>query len=473
MNILRILKRSLIVNCQLSIVNCLLLTACSPLELCEEPVHPHMAEIRVKFNWPAGVETAADRPEYMHIVATRPYNTWRNHGISETSALTEPWNKAWNGLHPADFVFPMDPENMSNPGESLTPEEPDTPEEPETPTDPENPDTPDEPETRNAAFDYLRNPFEPYLDPTTRNKFYLHNGDYHLIAVNHLDMMTIDSLQEYIDRPEMMIDSLYLRQIKMKREDMPDELFLTEIEDFNQGYSYVYPFTTPVYRAIELYRRVDTGDNRLIEFTPDSLSRPVRVRFKVFVTGNEAEDIRVEDIALTRVVTEISGICNRTNLYHKFVDVDSLARTYFSVELGKDSQPVSASYEVDGEMRQGLLYNCEGRFNILGLVYNRSSISMVGPGIMHFAVVATIRYTQPNGVVRDKMRVFYAGANPRQKFVDANMLRKDLDGRYYLNGCSEVLIELDNPILMDGTKIKYNGDDVFWWKAGENIDVDI
>lgn len=66
----------------LSLLCCM--SACTSVDLCPEAEHPHITDMRVRLNW--GDISKDEIPAEMHIVASRIINTWRTHGIVDTSA---------------------------------------------------------------------------------------------------------------------------------------------------------------------------------------------------------------------------------------------------------------------------------------------------------------------------------------------------------------------------------------------------
>ena len=76
------MKNKTLTYLALSLLCCM--SACTSVDLCPEAERPHITDMRVRLNW--GDISKDEIPAEMHIVASRIINTWRTHGIVDTSA---------------------------------------------------------------------------------------------------------------------------------------------------------------------------------------------------------------------------------------------------------------------------------------------------------------------------------------------------------------------------------------------------
>lgn len=431
-----------------------LLQACTTIDLCYEEDHPHRAIITARYNWG---EYAADAPAEMNIVANRLFNTWRNHGIADTQT-----GYCWQGQIPTseqDYINrPTEPEPEPEP-------EPGEGEEGGENTEGSDNNTSGETGTRaegdedtggNEGEQTPDNPTEDEEEENTskdengfdKSKPYkLRSGEYRFFTINAYKGLVIDKLQDYLDNPLSNSDSLFFHLEETAREELT-ELEGLDMPDFNPKYRYVHNPGRLYYGTTDGVK-VQTGEDKEIEFTPTPISKEVTVKFNVRTIG---------DIQIEKLLAEMSGICGRFNITENYLDTTNLYRLLF---IPKEE----SVQQVPDEPSQHI-YTYTATFHIMGLVPSYRSTYLIGPGILQVAVYAA---------TEGKRRIFYAGANPRKDLVEARILRVE-NGKTYLRDTEPLTIILSGELVIDAQHILNRDDGRFdiWFSSDEEfIDVDV
>ncbi|MGN0310913.1 MAG: hypothetical protein ACI4C3_10095 [Bacteroides sp.] len=419
-----------------------LMQACTTVDLCYEEDHPHRAIITARYDWGAD---AADAPTEMNIIANRIYNTWRNHGIADTKT-----GYCWQGQIPAseqDYINrptnpEPEPEPEPEPGEGEGEEEEGEGENNNASTRAEGDET-DTPSDNEEEEDANKDPNG--FDKTKPYK--LRSGEFNFITINAYKGLVIDKLQEYLDNPANNTDSLFFHLEETPREELA-ELEGLDMPDFNPKYRYVHNPGRLFYGTSQNIK-IQTGEDKEIEFTPTPISKQVTVKFNVRTIG----DIQVE-----KLIAEMSGICGRFNITENYLDTTNLYRLLFIPEE-------ESVQDVPDEPSQKIR-TYTATFHIMGLVPSYRSTYLIGPGILQVAVYAA---------TEGKRRIFYAGANPRKDLVEARILRVE-DGKTYLRDTEPITIILSGELVIDAQHILNRDDGRFdiWFSSDEEfIDVDV
>lgn len=438
-------------NCLLAII----LIACTDVELCEENYHPHMATITVRFHWPTEFES--EKPDSMNIVASRLMNTWRTHGVADTET-----GFAWNSTLPEGFIIPEEkPEPIPIP--EPTPE-PDIQENPNESEDTENNDDSNNEENNDVEVEVdsgentegdkeeeENKGEEIIIDP--RTPFLLKGGEYSMMTINAYENVEIVGIKRYLDDKTYHVDSLELTPMITPR-NLVSDLQNVDLPDFNPKYKYV-PNIGRVFFDVQHGVNIETGKDEVIDFYPEPISRPITVRFRIRMELGEEWD-RYQDLKIDSIVGEISGICGHMNLMNHNVSIDETYRIIYR------------PHHIDGPTTGGGTQTWESTFHTLGLIPSYDAEYTNGPGIIQLAIFASV--TMPSG--KTKQRVYYAGANPRQDFIDARVLEQRVDGLFYLSSIEPLLIDLSQELVIDGTDILNYEQGNIWFKAGETIDID-
>ena len=256
------MKNKTLTYLALSLLCCM--SACTSVDLCPEAEHPHITDMRVRLNW--GGISKDEIPAEMHIVASRIINTWRTHGIVDTSA------------DPATDNNITLQQSSSDSGTAVT-----------------------------AA-----------------SSFYLRGGEYNIFVINEqyadtpvqtdetkpTPIISIDNLDNYIHDNRISVKDLYL-QISSMGDEKPGIVEGNDLPDFNPDDEYLKEVKSPIFYAVQKNINIQTGQLTVMEFDMQRISQRINIIFNIRTEGN----IKKED--LSAPIIELSGRyirCNRTNL---------------------------------------------------------------------------------------------------------------------------------------------------------------
>lgn len=272
--------------------------------------------------------------------------------------------------------------------------------------------------------------------------FKLKGGEYNIFAINTREGVVIDSLNCYLTHPEAKVDTMYLHLKEMPREALP-ELQGINLPDFNPGYKYIQDAGC-IFYSVQKGVNIQTGQSKTLRFDMSPVSQQVQVKFKVQTIG---------DVKVDYIIAEMSGLCGRINISEAYLDTAKLYRTIFMFDAENGVE------QVDNDVT-----TYSASFYTMGIVPSPKESYLTGAGILQLAIFTS------SG---NKQHVFYAGANPRQTIIDAQMMKKE-NGRTYLNYTDEVVvIELESPLVIDSGKIINQEEDNTWFNPQGDINVDI
>lgn len=221
----------------LSLLCCM--SACTSVDLCPEAEHPHITDMRVRLNW--GDISKDEIPAEMHIVASRIINTWRTHGIVDTSA------------DPATDNNITLQQSSSDSGTAVT-----------------------------AA-----------------SSFYLRGGEYNIFVINEqyadtpvqtdetkpTPIISIDNLDNYIHDNRISVKDLYL-QISSMGDEKPGIVEGNDLPDFNPDDEYLKEVKSPIFYAVQKNINIQTGQPTVMEFDMQRISQRINIIFNIRTEGN-------------------------------------------------------------------------------------------------------------------------------------------------------------------------------------------
>lgn len=228
----------------LSLLCCM--SACTSVDLCPEAEHPHITDMRVRLNW--GDISKDEIPAEMHIVASRIINTWRTHGIVDTSA------------DPATDNNITLQQSSSDSGTAVT----------------------------------------------TASSFYLRGGEYNIFVINEqyadtpvqtdetepTPIISIDNLDNYIHDNRISVKDLYL-QISSMGDEKPGIVEGNDLPDFNPDDEYLKEVKSPIFYAVQKNINIQTGQPTVMEFDMQRISQRINIIFNIRTEGN----IKKEDLS--------------------------------------------------------------------------------------------------------------------------------------------------------------------------------
>lgn len=387
----------------LSLLCCM--SACTSVDLCPEAEHPHITDMRVRLNW--GDISKDEIPAEMHIVASRIINTWRTHGIVDTSA------------DPATDNNITLQQSSSDSGTAVT-----------------------------AA-----------------SSFYLRGGEYNIFVINEqyadtpvqtdetepTPIISIDNLDNYIHDNRISVKDLYL-QISSMGDEKPGIVEGNDLPDFNPDDEYLKEVKSPIFYAVQKNINIQIGQPTVMEFDMQRISQRINIIFNIRTEGN----IKKED--LSAPIIELSGTCGRFNISDACLDTTRLYRTVHQVQPDEFTQTGEGTYR------------CAVHFHTLGIIPSAAKGHLNGPGILQVALqVSTPQLDAAGAPVLDadgnpvkNSRYIYGAINPYDELTAAQLIEVR-DGKTYLRYSKEdVNIEITTPLVIKADKIVPNDTGMGW-----------
>ena len=387
----------------LSLLCCM--SASTSVDLCPEAEHPHITDMRVRLNW--GDISKDEIPAEMHIVASRIINTWRTHGIVDTSA------------DPATDNNITLQQSSSDSGTAVT-----------------------------AA-----------------SSFYLRGGEYNIFVINEqyaappvqtdetepTPIISIDNLDNYIHDNRISVKDLYL-QISSMGDEKPGIVEGNDLPDFNPDDEYLKEVKSPIFYAVQKNINIQTGQPTVMEFDMQRISQRINIIFNIRTEGN----IKKED--LSAPIIELSGTCGRFNISDACLDTTRLYRTVHQVQPDEFTQTGEGTYR------------CAVHFHTLGIIPSAAKGHLNGPGILQVALqVSTPQLDAAGAPVLDadgnpvkNSRYIYGAINPYDELTAAQLIEVR-DGKTYLRYSKEdVNIEITTPLVIKADKIVPNDTGMGW-----------
>ena len=387
----------------LSLLCCM--SACTSVDLCPEAEHPHITDMRVRLNW--GDISKDEIPAEMHIVASRIINTWRTHGIVDTSA------------DPATDNNITLQQSSSDSGTAVT-----------------------------AA-----------------SSFHLRGGEYNIFVINEqyadtpvqtdetepTPIISIDNLDNYIHDNRISVKDLYL-QISSMGDEKPGIVEGNDLPDFNPDDEYLKEVKSPIFYAVQKNINIQTGQPTVMEFDMQRISQRINIIFNIRTEGN----IKKED--LSAPIIELSGTCGRFNISDACLDTTRLYRTVHQVQPDEFTQTGEGTYR------------CAVHFHTLGIIPSAAKGHLNGPGILQVALqVSTPQLDAAGAPVLDadgnpvkNSRYIYGAINPYDELTAAQLIEVR-DGKTYLRYSKEdVNIEITTPLVIKADKIVPNDTGMGW-----------
>lgn len=397
------MKNKTLTYLALSLLCCM--SACTSVDLCPEAEHPHITDMRVRLNW--GDISKDEIPAEMHIVASRIINTWRTHGIVDTSA------------DPATDNNITLQQSSSDSGTAVT-----------------------------AA-----------------SSFYLRGGEYNIFVINEqyadtpvqtdetkpTPIISIDNLDNYIHDNRISVKDLYL-QISSMGDEKPGIVEGNDLPDFNPDDEYLKEVKSPIFYAVQKNINIQTGQPTVMEFDMQRISQRINIIFNIRTEGN----IKKED--LSAPIIELSGTCGRFNISDACLDTTRLYRTVHQVQPDEFTQTGEGTYR------------CAVHFHTLGIIPSAAKGHLNGPGILQVALqVSTPQLDAAGAPVLDadgnpvkNSRYIYGAINPYDELTAAQLIEVR-DGKTYLRySKKDVNIEITTPLVIKADKIVPNDTGMGW-----------
>ena len=458
--------------------------ACTSVELCPEAEHPHVANVRARFHW--GNIDKADIPQEINIVASRIINTWRTHGIADTSISPDKednitYQQSSSGLSETEeggsnrfylrggeyniFAINSQKITVTTKGEGADDGE-------ESDGGKEGDETGESGSEEGDGEEGSENP-SPTPEPEMPAE----------VAIE------IENLDNYINDTHTKVSELYLH-IKSMGGKKPAIVNDNDLPDFNPNYEYLENITAPIYHAVKKGVNISTGQETVIDFDMQRISLGVNIIFRIQLKANSnGEKISIGD--LDSPIVELSGICGRFNISEAYLDTTKLYRMAQRIVKPENKQDMEPGTEEEDKRQDFVkesedIYRCTARFNTLGVIPSSNKNHLNGSGIVQVAVKvwSDVLDNQGNQVLDEKGnpkrigRYVYAGINIRDELM-AERLVEVRDGKTYMRyNKDDVNVEVDLPLIIEKDKIVPDDNGMGWTPFDPtdpdgDIDIDI
>lgn len=420
---------------------------CTEVDLCEEASHPHVASLKVNYEWG---DYASEKPEQMYLVAARILNTY--HCCFTT--------RAEDGA----FLMPA--------GDSEKPDVPDVPEVPDTPDTPDGSGSSDG--TGNAALPDASGKTDAAEEPETpatpeepenlvpQDETPVLGGEYFMMAFTKDDeRLKVLNLQEYLDDPSVSVKEIRLCNELLKEEDYPSlEPDAEDKEkvwmDFNPGYKFV---SSPgrVFVSRVNYAKFTVGKTYTQTFVPSALTQRIFFTFTMDFdnSGIGNESLIVEP---SQLYLEIAGVIPEVGLADGLLYTNSLRRMFLTTEED------GVKTETDGNGRvKTIAY--KGYIDAFGLMPGPDVHAISGPGILRLAMKVTL---SDGGE-----RTIRTSCNISSEIAEANLTKATGYSNIREKVVDEGTVRVSHNIQINAKKvIAGNSDGVKGWDEAF-VDVDI
>lgn len=417
--------------------------ACTKVDVCDETTHPHVASLKVGYNWGA---YDTEKPEQMHLVAARILNTY--HCCFTTRAAD------------GAFLVPSEePETPVTPDEPETPVVPDEPETPVTPDEPEASVASEEPETPTVPED-PEEPEKPKL--VAQPEASILGGEYFMMAFTKDDeRLEVVNLKEFLDDPSVSVRDIRLRNMLLEDKDYPnlsqeenvtDEDKMKAWVDFNPGYKFV---SNPGRVFIDRvnYVKFTTGTTYSQPFTLSTLTQRINFSFSIEFDNTDAEETLT--VNGSNMYMEIAGVIPEVGLADGLLYTNSLRRMFLTNEKVQTQSGANGT--------QSVVYN--GYINAFGLMPGPDSYAISGPGVLRLAMKVTL--------ASGGSRVIRTSLNLSKEINDANLSKATGYSNVRERLVDEGTVRISRSIHVNTKKvIAGNSDGVTGWDTAF-VDVDI
>lgn len=395
-------------------------TACTEVDLCEETIHPHVASLKVGYEWGS---YGSEKPEQMHLVAARILNTY--HCCYNTRA--------------EDGAFLVE-----------SSEEPEKPEEPVTPDDTD-------------IFKDSDKPQEPTW--VSQAETSILGGEYFMMAFTKNDKsLEVVKLEEFLHDNSISVRDIRLRNKLLESKDYPNTNQDANIKDedkekawvdFNPGYKFV---ASPGRVFIDRvnYVKFTTGTKYTQTFKLTPLTQRVNFSFTMDFDNTDTEGALTIDPA--ELYMEIAGVIPEVGLADGLLYTGSLRRMFLNTE--KDG--VKVNKDEQGRVKT-ITYN--GYIDAFGLMPGPDAHAISGPGVLRLAM----RVTLPGGGTR----MIRTSRNISDEIAAANLTKTTGYSNIRERVVAEGSVRVSRNIQINTKKvIAGNSDGVTGWDQAF-VDVDI
>lgn len=282
-------------------------------------------------------------------------------------------------------------------------------------------------------------------------------GDYSVYAFNNdVDakgaMFCFDNLEAYSDGQHLGvvgIQDLTMSYVGYKLGEI--DSYGKEWVSINPGFDYISTGVKPIYLATNNSKTsakehtfsVHEGSETSIQLYPRKITQDITFSIPVYVECVDEENY----VSVDEVIAEVSGIPYKVKPYSGELNVDTICKLLFKMEL--DTVSVGERYIIGNESKTFLKYDCKSTISVTGLLANKNNEGCVGAGILQLCLYA--RNVKDGDTIDLAPR--YACINLYHTLDSANLViekEDSLDSRksYFVRGTDKGTLDIKNGLML-------------------------
>ncbi len=394
----------------------LCLVACTEVDLCKSPTHPHHSYLDFRFHWQEGY--ANNHSDSMMVVAVRPKNVLR-------------------------YDFRVTSQESNNKGVMLSPIE----------------------ERLNDEYiDESGN-----VQKSNNDKLWVRPGIYKFVAFG-IESESYENcyVTTNVNEDDEQVNTDYSDLLITYRSYKSDAPEVTgkygEWKSYNTYSDYISSFANPVYMDHLNYIDVpvieEKDGNVRLDFSPFPITQHVTFQLEIEKEDGVVVDSIIAEISGVPAVMELSTALLRPDKSYKML----FKMNYPALESKEDSLKTTS-------------LSCTGDIETTGIIRSASGDLQTGPGILSLAVYSHVLKENVVGLPpRSFYKVFYAGINLYNTLSTTKVLEWDEEKGKYKQVGREIVLEIGQVLKLNKDRIVNGGSDdsgVDNWFDGENLILDI
>lgn len=321
------------------LVTVIIAASCTDVDLCYEGQHPHIAGINLLYEWPDAVKKdTLPRPDSMLVIACRVVNNWRCCFVSTSLDKNNTGRYLYN-----------DPDTLV--GDSL-----------------------------GSLTDTLAHANATFL---------VRSGEYVLATASYFDersAFTLVDMDSFEHNSAVSYKDLYAVYKPCALTDSRLNRYSKGWIDRNPYSHYIADSHTPIFYDSEKIISLWDNKTREVVMHPKKISQNILFKF----------DIKKQNVYIDSVIAEISGICERMNLYTRQINSNKTYKAMFTPQEETSTLSVANA-----------LAHFSGEISVTGLVAGKGTDLTTGAGILQLAIHTYI--FDAAGIKRTK--TLHAGIN--------------------------------------------------------------
>ena len=281
-------------------------------------------------------------------------------------------------------------------------------------------------------------------------------GDYSVYAFNNdVDakddtLFRFDNLEAYGDGV-VGIQDLTMSYVGYKLGEI--DSYGKEWVSINPGFDYISTGVKPIYFATNNSRTsakehtfsVHEGSETRVDVYPRKITQDITFSIPVYVEC-------VDEYDFVEVIAEVSGIPYKVKPYSGELNVDTIRKLLFKMEL--DTVSVGEECTIGGELKTFSKCDCKSTISVTGLLANKNNEGCIGAGILQLCLY-------PRNIKgRDTIDLapHYACINLYHTLDSANLViekEDSLDSRksYFVRGTDKGTLDIKNGLMLTAEEL--------------------